>query len=112
MHEMSIARPLAEEISQKAKGNKPVKVIIVIGKASGVNSEFLEHSFVDHIFPETGWSDTKLVFESEEPSLTCSKCGHKTDNPIMMKCPACGCEYLDISGGNRVYIKEVICREE
>ncbi|PKN00072.1 MAG: hypothetical protein CVU78_02970 [Elusimicrobia bacterium HGW-Elusimicrobia-2] len=110
MHELSIARPLAKEIEEKCKGKNPSKIIIAVGDASGIDTAFLRHSFEDHIFPEKKWQDAELVFEKEAPTLICRKCGKILHDAVQFACPDCGNIDIDINSGNRVYVKEVICK--
>jgi len=110
MHELSIARPLAKEIEEKSKGGAISKIIIVVGDAAGIDSAFLRHSFEDHIFPEKNWEGAELVFENEAPALICRKCGKIIEEATQFACPDCGNNEIDIKSGNRVYVKQVICK--
>ncbi|MBA3064915.1 hydrogenase maturation nickel metallochaperone HypA [bacterium] len=110
MHELSIARPLAKEIEEKIKGGNPRKIIIVVGEASGFDINFLRHSFEDHIFPEKKWQGAELIFEKEAPTLICPNCGKTIEEATQFACPDCGSNEIDIKSGNRVYVKEVICK--
>ncbi|MBA3052057.1 hydrogenase maturation nickel metallochaperone HypA [bacterium] len=110
MHELSLARPLAQEIEEKCGGRTPSKIIIAVGEASGIDSAFLRHSFEDHIFPEKKWQSASLVFEKEAPTLICLKCGKILEEATQFACPDCGNIDIGINSGNRVYVKEVICK--
>jgi len=55
MHELSIAGTLLDELVKKSRGKKPVKVLIAVGAASGIDADFLKHSFTEHVFPEKNW---------------------------------------------------------
>ena len=110
MHELSIAGPLAKEIEEKNPGGTPGKIIIVVGDAAGIDIDFLRHSFEDHIFPEKNWQGAELVFEKEAPALICLKCGKIIEEATQFACPDCGNNEIDIKSGNRVYVKEVICK--
>ena len=110
MHELSIARPLAKEIEEKCEGRTPSQIIIAVGEASGVDADFLRHSFEDHIFPEKNWQGAELVLEKEATSLICLKCEKILDDAVQFACPVCGNIAIDIHSGNRVYVKEVICK--
>ncbi|HLD30052.1 MAG TPA: hydrogenase maturation nickel metallochaperone HypA [bacterium] len=108
MHEFGIARDLLREIDSKLKsGEKPERIVIVIGKAAGIDRKYLEHSFKEHIFPERRWENVEIHFEEEEPALSCRTCGEKFTEIESISCPSCGGKNLDILSGNRVYVKSV-----
>lgn len=107
MHELSIARTLLKDIEKRSKGKIPEKILIVVGRASGVDIDFLKHSFLEHIFPEKNWQKVMLVFEWEEPSLYCLNCKKEIKDLNSLSCPLCQSDELKISAGNRVYIKDI-----
>ena len=86
---------------------KPKEVLIVVGKGTGIEKDFLEHSLKDHIFKEIGWEDVKVVFEEEEVSLICSSCKKEIKELNGFSCPFCGGSEIDILKGTRTYVKKV-----
>jgi len=108
MHEYTLARNLAylifKEINEK-KPKKINKIVFIMGKASGVDKEFLEHSFKEHIFKNTICEQAELEFVFEEPKIRCKKCG-KIYEQAVIKCE-CGSDEFDIIAGNEVYVKEI-----
>jgi len=54
------------------------------------------------------WDGVELIFENEEPALSCTACGEKITDPGISVCPSCKGKELEILSGSRVYIKEVI----
>ncbi len=108
MHEYSLARNLAyiifDEIN-KRKPNKVNKIVLVVGKASNVDKEFLEHSFKEHIFKGTICENAELEFILEEPKIKCKICG-KEYEMCVEKC-SCGNYDFDIVAGNEVYVREI-----
>jgi Zn finger protein HypA/HybF involved in hydrogenase expression len=107
MHEISIAKDLINEIEKSSKGKIPKKIIIGVGKASGIDPKFLKHSFLEHIFPERNWSNVELILESEEPALYCNSCKREIKDLDSLSCPFCNSTDLEIISGNRTYIKEI-----
>lgn len=108
MHEYSIAKNLAYIIFKEINDKKPKivnKIIFVIGKASGIDKEFLEHSFKEHIFKNTICENAQLEFVFEEPRIKCKRCGKEYSDKII-KCD-CGGEDFDIIAGDQVYVKEI-----
>ncbi len=108
MHEYSLAKNLAYLIFKEIDKRKPKKVnkiVFVIGKATNVDKEFLEHSFKEHIFKETICENAELKFVFEEPRIKCKKCGKEYEG-VVEKCD-CGNYDFDIVAGNEVYVREI-----
>ncbi|MCX7956575.1 MAG: hydrogenase maturation nickel metallochaperone HypA [Endomicrobia bacterium] len=107
MHELALARSLAEEIFKYTEENKkgPKQITIVIGKASGVEKEFLEHSLRDHIFKGTKFENVKFEFLYEMPKIKCKVCSREFKD-VVIKCE-CGGDNFEIVSGKDVYIKEI-----
>lgn len=108
MHEHSLAKNLAELIFKEInkKNVKKVKSItFVIGEASGIEQEFLEHSFKEHIFKGTELENCRLVFKNEKPKIKCKNCGCEYED-VVVKCNCGGIDF-DIVAGNSVYIESI-----
>ncbi|MFN3551089.1 MAG: hydrogenase maturation nickel metallochaperone HypA [Endomicrobiia bacterium] len=108
MHEHTLAKNLGYLIFKKIKENKPKKIkkiVFIIGEASGVEKEFLEHSFKEHIFKNTICEQAELVFKTEKPKIKCKKCNEEYKEAIL-KCN-CGSINFDIMSGKDVYIEEI-----
>lgn len=108
MHEHSLARNLAYIIFSKLNQNKnlkPKKITIVIGEASGVQKDFLEHSLKEHIFKGTSCEEAKLEFKFEKPKLKCKKCDREFSEAII-RCK-CGSDDFEIVAGKDVYLSEI-----
>lgn len=117
MHELTIARPLLADIKAEAsrKGLKTVsRIIISVGAASGVDPDFLRHSFEDHLFPETHFAAAELIIESAQPLIKCRACRKEisredlTPEKPLQKCPSCGSFTLDVVSGDSVRVLEVV----
>lgn len=77
MHELGIAKDLFEIILKTAKDNslkKITKVKIRIGAASGIESDFLKHSFEEHLFKGTIAEGAKIEIIIEPVILECREC--------------------------------------
>jgi len=113
MHEHGIARDLWKLILSKAEENglnKITKISIVLGEASGIEKDFLNHSFVDHIFPESEIAKAaKIDYVIEKLSAKCNVCGHEIKPSEMQKlvCPVCGSTNITVTGGRDVYISSI-----
>ena len=108
MHELTYARNLAYLIFKQINEKKPKKVksiTFVIGNASGIEKEFLEHSFKEHIFKNTICEYAELIFKTENPKIKCKKCT-KEYNEAILNCD-CGSSDFDIVSGKDVYIESI-----
>ena len=113
MHELGEARELFAVVKEKAKEHglkKITKVKIKRGEASGIESDFLRHSFLDHIFPETLAEGADLEIIVEKVGGVCGDCGAGVDiskDEPAMKCPSCGSYRLEITKGKDVYVDSI-----
>ena len=113
MHEHGIARDLWKVVLAEAEKNKITKITkltIVLGEASGIERDFLNHSFVDHIFAEEEIAkEARVEYEIVPLSAQCNVCS-KDIMPSEMKnlhCPHCGSQDLNIKSGHEVYVKSI-----
>ena len=123
MHELGIAQDLFKIVKEKARGNnlkKVTKIRIKVGVASGIEKDFLRHSFIDHISPSTFAEGAKLEFIKEPVEARCKNCGKKIDTqdkftPLEEKsltgftvgCPACGSVNIEIIRGRDIYLENI-----
>jgi len=110
MHELGMAHELFEVITQNAEKNgltKISKITIKLGKASGIEKDFLRHSLVEHIFPGTIAENAELVFIPEGIILKCRNCGQTVTDETSSKCPNCGKEQFDIVSGKDVFVESI-----
>ena len=112
MHELAIARDLFMIVEKKARENnlkKVTKVRIKLGVTSGIKENFLRHSFIDHIFPETIARDAELEIIKEGAEARCRGCGKDIDTQaeFSMNCPACGSFDVEIRRGKDTCLEEI-----
>jgi hydrogenase nickel incorporation protein HypA/HybF len=111
MHEHNQARALFDTILAHAKENelnKITRVTIALGEASGFEKELLDHSFKDHLFPESIASEADIEYEIIQLAGTCKDCDEKvviTDK--LISCPKCKSQNISVSGGQDIYVKEI-----
>lgn len=113
MHEHGIARDLWKVVLDEARKNninKITKITVVLGEASGIEKDFLNHSFVDHIFAENEIAEGAAVeYEISPLSAVCNVCS-KDIKPSDMEdfvCPHCGLSDIKIISGREVYVKSI-----
>lgn len=108
MHEHSLAKNLAYIIFTKLNENKnlkPKRIVIVIGEASGIQKDLLEHSLKDHIFKGTPCEEAELVFKLEKPKLKCKNCNSEFSE-LVIRC-RCNSDSFDVTAGKDVYVSEI-----
>jgi len=110
MHESGIAKDLFSAVCRIAAEKKlrsVTKVRLKVGEASGIDTDFLRHSFGDHVFPGTIASTAKLIIIPEKVRLKCRKCG-RTTRTVKMNHPCrCGEDDWEISSGQEVYVASI-----
>ena len=112
MHEIGIARDLFCVIAETAKANNVTsvkEVRIKLGVASGIEEDFLVHSFIDHVFPGSIADGATLEIIKESVKAKCKGCGNEIDiedDPVM-ECPVCGNRTIKITQGKDVYVEEI-----
>ena len=112
MHELGIAKDLFKIVKEKARVNnlkRVTKIRIKVGVASGIEKDFLKHSFIDHIFPKTLAEEAKLEFIREPVEARCKNCGQKLDtqDKFTVSCPACGSVNIEIIRGKDIYLENI-----
>jgi len=111
MHEFSIVSSLMLLIEEQAKihnAKKVTKVVVGIGKLSGVEPDLLKIAF-DTFKEKTICEDAELVMEIEDITLRCRECGKETvlGERLTRKCPFCGSLNTEIIRGQDLYLKSL-----
>ncbi|MDD5687291.1 MAG: hydrogenase maturation nickel metallochaperone HypA [Elusimicrobia bacterium] len=108
MHELGIAKNLFDIVLQKAKENKLkkiTKISVKLGEAAGIEMDFLRHSFVDHLFPNTIASGCILEIAAEKVKAKCKKCSKEfLPEKKYFLCPSCQSDNIEIIFGKEVYV--------
>ncbi len=112
MHELGMAQDLFEIVKKEAEKNsikKVSKIVLKLGEASGVEEDFLRHSFVDHILPGSIAEGAELRVVKETLKAKCKDCGRVTagGDEVVMKCPDCGGMRLEIVSGMKVHVESI-----
>ena len=112
MHELGAALDLFKVVEKEARKNglKEVsKIKVKLGEASGIESDFLRHSFVDHIFPGSIAEGAELEIIEEKVNIVCRDCGTRIDvsKDDPSKCPDCGGSRLEVTGGKDVRLDSI-----
>ncbi|MBN1384434.1 MAG: hydrogenase maturation nickel metallochaperone HypA [Elusimicrobia bacterium] len=111
MHELGIARDLFDIVLQKSKENnlkKVTKISIKLGEAAGIETDFLKHSFIDHIIPGSIAAGCEFEIIVERVKVKCKKCSKEFSSKDMkMNCPSCDGTDIEIISGNNIYVASI-----
>lgn len=119
MHEGSITTQIVESVlkeAEKRKAKKVVKVQLVIGKLTFLNSEQVRFWY-EVLTKDTIMQGSRLVIEESEGIVRCPNCGYEgdfkyVDDPALhvptptLNCPKCN-SVVDIVGGKDCLIKNI-----
>jgi hydrogenase nickel incorporation protein HypA/HybF len=111
MHEFSIVSSLMLLIEEQAKrynASKVTKVVLGVGRLSGVEADLLKIAF-DTFKEKTICEDAELVIEMEDVKIYCLDCGRESNmgERLSRKCPVCGSLNTKITGGQDLYLKSL-----
>jgi hydrogenase nickel insertion protein HypA len=110
MHELGIAQDLFRVILTAAKKNsinKIVKIVIKVGEGSGIEHDFLRHTFKDHIIPGTIAENAELEIIHESIKLKCKDCNKEITMESINCCPYCKGKNTEIISGKDVYVESI-----
>ncbi|MFA6189590.1 MAG: hydrogenase maturation nickel metallochaperone HypA [Sulfuricurvum sp.] len=107
MHEYSIVQALlnqCEEIAKENDAQSVTKVVIKIGKMSGVEPHLLEMAF--NTFKEkTVCEGAEFVMNIQPLTIECNHCGATTVlEKIHYKCPACESIEIKVIDGEEMFL--------
>lgn len=107
MHEYSIVQALlnqCEDIARENDAEKVTKIVVKIGKMSGVEPHLLEIAF--NTFKEKTVCDGgEFVMNIQPLVIECKGCGVQTTlEEIYYKCPACESLDVKVIDGEEMYL--------
>lgn len=106
MHELAIIESVIEQVTERIGGAKVVRVLLEIGKLSGVVPDAVRFCF-DIAADGTPLGGAALEIMETPGRARCRACESQIeiDGPIAL-CP-CGSANLEFTGGTELRIKEV-----
>ncbi len=115
MHELSIARSIAEAVEQQC-AQRPGAVVdavrVRIGRLSGVAAESLQFCW-ELAVQDTRLAGARLEIEVTEPHCRCRRCGAEAAFPDPPEqCPQCGADEWTVEGGADLTLASMELREE
>ena len=108
MHEFYVVQNIiktVEHYAQNYPDKKLKKVVLLIGKFSGVEPELLKTAL---FFFKKGTviEEAEIVIELEDLRLKCSKCNFEfTKEKWELTCPKCGSYKIEIIAGDKMLLK-------
>ena len=107
MHELGITRNVVSIVSERAQGQKVLRVTLEVGRLSGMLPEAISFCF-DICAKGTSLEGATLQVVVVEGRGLCSECG--AEPPMTMplgRCPVCSKPSLRIVAGTELKIKEM-----
>ncbi len=102
MHEFGPAASVLEAVLHRAAGRAVTGVVVRAGVRLRLVEESLQHAF--RVVAEGSVAAAaELRLETVPVDLSCAACGHRgTSVDPFAVCPSCGCEDVDVSGGDEL----------
>lgn len=107
MHEYSVVQSLLEQIETIAdehNAERVTKIIVKIGKMSGVEPHLLEIAF--NTFKEKTICDgADFVMNVQPLTVMCTQCGARSElEEVYYRCPECEGLEIDVVDGEEMYL--------
>jgi len=112
MHEYSIVQSMLEICKEHAKGQLVDKVVVKIGKMSGIEPHFLKESF--EVFKEnTLCKDAVLEIKEVDIVVLCLSCNQKAKiEDWDFFCPYCKSDNTKVLSGQEMHIEYIELKEQ
>ncbi len=111
MHEYSLTLSLIETVEGeglKRNAKKIKRIVLKVGKFSGVEPILLSHSFEILKKEKDQFKNTTLEIDIENPKMECKNCSRifeSDDFPFI--CPECGNPFTDMVKGSDIIIEKI-----
>ncbi len=110
MHELSLAQGLVEQVERVAENEgagRVVRIVIRIGKYSGVERDAFEFAF-PCAAENTLAQDVELIIEELPATVVCCSCKAISHPEIAnLACTRCGSTKVEITGGHEFLIQSI-----
>ena len=111
MHELSVVQSMMKIVENFAKNKEVTKIVVKIGKMSGIEPYFLKESF-DFFKENTICKNAEMEIIETDIKIKCFECGK--ENKIKgfdFHCPECGSEKTKIIEGEEMHIEYIEVKE-
>ncbi len=110
MHEFFVVQNIlksVEEILKDYPGKRVDRMVLLIGKFSGIEVELLKEA-LSFFKKGTPLEKAEIVFEMEELKIRCRDCGKESiKEKLEMICPFCGGLNTEIISGDKMLLKRL-----
>ena len=110
MHELSVMTSLmalVEREAAKANAVRVKRLVLRVGRLSGVVPEFLESAF-QYMHQGTVAEGAVLEIEVEPAKGRCTACGYEYEmDELVVECPSCGELGVQVEGGQELTLETV-----
>jgi hydrogenase nickel incorporation protein HypA/HybF len=112
MHEYSIVQSMLDLCEKHAQGKLVDKVVVKIGKMSGIEPHFLRESY-DVFKEDTVCKDAAMEMNIIDISISCKDCGKESviDN-FNFYCPHCNGGNTEVLTGQEMHIEYIELKED
>ena len=107
MHELSITRNIVAIVSERASGQRVIRVRVAIGRLSSIMPDAIRFCF-DLCAKDTAVEGATLEIDEIAGRAHCSACG--IDVPLSAptgRCPQCGSLSLQLLAGQEMMVREM-----
>jgi len=116
MHEVSICQAALETLrreleSRRIPPQKVTRLVLAVGALRQVIPEFMQEAF-ELLTRRTPLQRCRLELKIIPFTVTCHGCGHSHPaERIVTRCPRCGSDELEISGGDGLLVESFAVEE-
>jgi len=111
MHELSVVQSMMKIVEKASKGKEVTKLVVKIGKMSGVEPYFLKESF-DFFKEGSVCHNAEMEIIQTDVKVECYDCNAKSViEGYDFHCPVCGSEKTKIISGEEMHIEYIEVKE-
>jgi len=111
MHELSVVQSMMKIIQKASRGREVTKLVVKIGKMSGIEPYFLKESF-DFFKENTVCKNAEMQIIEVDIKIKCFECeGESKIEGFDFHCPLCGSEKTKIISGEEMHIEYIEVKE-
>ena len=112
MHELSIVQSMMKIVEEYSKGKEVTKVVVKIGKMSGIEPYFLKESF-DFFKENSVCKNAELEIIECDVKIKCNNCGKESIiKDFDFSCPYCKSLKTKIISGEEMHIEYIEVKEQ
>jgi hydrogenase nickel incorporation protein HypA/HybF len=111
MHELSVVQSMVKLVEEYAKDKEVTRLVVKIGKMSGIEPVFLKESF--NFFKEdTICKNASMEIVEVDVRVKCYECGEESAiEGFDFHCPKCGSEKTKVVNGEEMHIDYIEVKE-